>query len=81
MATAVWPACCAIEMIATGTRGMTLRVTGPSFFRASLRQADLMIVQAVSNKMAPVIKRLYDQMSNRSGSLPWHLRQRRRAIQ
>jgi len=54
-----WPllfglACCAIEMIATGTA-----------LRASPRQADLMIVSGrVSHKMAPVVKRLHDQMSD-----------------
>jgi NADH-quinone oxidoreductase subunit B len=64
-----WPllfglACCAIEMIATGTARHDIARYGSELFRASPRQADLMIVSGrVSNKMAPVIKRLYDQMS------------------
>ena len=63
-----WPllfglACCAIEMIATGTARFDISRYGSELFRASPRQADLMIVSGrVSNKMAPVIKRLYDQM-------------------
>ena len=64
-----WPllfglACCAIEMIATGTARHDIARFGSELFRASPRQADLMIVSGrVSNKMAPVIKRLYDQMT------------------
>jgi NADH-quinone oxidoreductase subunit B len=64
-----WPllfglACCAIEMIATGTARHDISRYGSELFRASPRQADLMIVSGrVSNKMAPVVKRLYDQMS------------------
>jgi len=64
-----WPllfglACCAIEMIATGSARHDISRYGSELFRASPRQADLMIVSGrVSNKMAPVIKRLYDQMS------------------
>lgn len=63
-----WPllfglACCAIEMIATGTARHDISRYGAELFRASPRQADLMIVSGrVSNKMAPVIKRLHDQM-------------------
>jgi NADH-quinone oxidoreductase subunit B len=63
-----WPllfglACCAIEMIASGTSRHDIARYGSELFRASPRQADLMIVSGrVSNKMAPVIKRLYDQM-------------------
>lgn len=63
-----WPllfglACCAIEMIATGTSRYDIARYGSELFRASPRQADLMIVSGrVSNKMAPVIKRIYDQM-------------------
>jgi len=63
-----WPllfglACCAIEMIAVGTARHDIARYGSELFRASPRQADLMIVSGrVSNKMAPVIKRLYDQM-------------------
>ena len=63
-----WPllfglACCAIEMIAVGTSRHDIARYGSELFRASPRQADLMIVSGrVSNKMAPVIKRLHDQM-------------------
>ncbi|MCB0112666.1 MAG: NADH-quinone oxidoreductase subunit B family protein [Caldilineaceae bacterium] len=64
-----WPllfglACCAIEMIAAGTSRHDIARYGSELFRASPRQADLMIVSGrVSNKMAPVIKRIYDQMA------------------
>ena len=68
-ANSVWPllfglACCAIEMIATGAgRHDIARFGSDCPPRASPRQADLMIVSGrVSNKMAPVIKRLYEQM-------------------
>lgn len=63
-----WPllfglACCAMEMIATSTSRHDISRYGSELFRASPRQADLMIVSGrVSNKMAPVIKRIYDQM-------------------
>ncbi|MEX2355942.1 MAG: NADH-quinone oxidoreductase subunit B family protein [Thermaerobacterales bacterium] len=56
-------ACCAIEMMATGATRYDLDRIG-SVFRASPRQADLMIVAGtVTEKMGPVVKRLYDQMA------------------
>lgn len=63
-----WPllfglACCAMEMIAASTSRHDISRYGSELFRASPRQADLMIVSGrVSHKMAPVVKRLYDQM-------------------
>ena len=64
----LWPvtfglACCAIEMMATGTPRFDLSRFGMEVFRASPRQADLMIVAGrVSQKMAPVVRQVYDQM-------------------
>ncbi|MCQ3805329.1 MAG: NADH-quinone oxidoreductase subunit B [Acidimicrobiia bacterium] len=64
----MWPAtfglaCCAIEMMATGTAHHDLARFGMEVFRASPRQADLMIVAGrVSQKMAPVLRQVYDQM-------------------
>lgn len=64
----VWPllsglACCAIEMMAAGISRFDISRFGSEVFRASPRQPDLMIVSGrVSQKMAPVVKRLYDQM-------------------
>jgi NADH-quinone oxidoreductase subunit B len=64
----VWPAtfglaCCAIEMMATGAAEYDLSRWGMEIFRASPRQADLMIVAGrVSQKMGPVLRRIYDQM-------------------
>ncbi len=64
----VWPvtfglACCAIEMMSTGSPRYDLARFGMEVFRASPRQADLMIVAGrVSQKMAPIVRRLYDQM-------------------
>ena len=66
---AVWPAlfglaCCAIEMMAVGGSHFDLSRFGSEVFRASPRQADLMIVAGrVSRKMAPVLKQIYDQMA------------------
>ena len=63
-----WPAnfglaCCAIEMMATGAAHYDLARFGMETFRASPRQADLMIVAGrVSQKMAPVLRQVYDQM-------------------
>ncbi|MGH3849389.1 MAG: NADH-quinone oxidoreductase subunit B [Pseudonocardiaceae bacterium] len=64
----VWPAtfglaCCAIEMMSTGAAHFDLARFGMEVFRASPRQADLMIVAGrVSQKMAPVLRQVYDQM-------------------
>src|SRR5579884_4234116 len=64
----VWPAtfglaCCAIEMMATGAARFDISRFGMEVFRASPRQADLMIVAGrVSQKMAPVLRQVYDQM-------------------
>jgi NADH-quinone oxidoreductase subunit B len=63
-----WPAqfglaCCAIEMMATGGAHYDLARYGMEVFRASPRQADVMIVAGrVSQKMAPVLRQIYDQM-------------------
>ncbi len=56
-------ACCAMEMMATGAANYDLARFGMEVFRASPRQADLMIVAGrVSQKMAPVLRQVYDQM-------------------
>ncbi len=56
-------ACCALEMMATGAAHYDLARFGMEVFRASPRQADLMIVAGrVSQKMAPVLRHIYDQM-------------------
>ena len=57
-------ACCAIEMMTTGAPRYDLGRFGMEVFRASPRQADLMIVAGrVSQKMAPVLRQIYDQMA------------------
>ena len=64
----VWPAtfglaCCAIEMMSAGAADYDLARFGMEVFRNSPRQADLMIVAGrVSQKMAPVLRQVYDQM-------------------
>ncbi len=56
-------ACCAIEMMGAGGPHYDLARYGMEVFRASPRQADLMIVAGrVSQKMAPVLRQVYDQM-------------------
>ena len=63
-----WPAtfglaCCAIEMMATGAAHYDMSRFGMEVFRASPRQADIMIVAGrVSQKMGPVLRQVYDQM-------------------
>ena len=65
---ALWPAtfglaCCAIEMMAMANSRWDAARFGAEVFRASPRQADLMIVSGrVSQKMAPVLKTIFDQM-------------------
>ena len=64
----VWPvtfglACCAIEMMAAAASHSDISRFGMEIFRPSPRHADLMIVSGtLTHKMAPRVKRLYDQM-------------------
>ncbi|MGL5406945.1 MAG: NuoB/complex I 20 kDa subunit family protein [Propionibacteriaceae bacterium] len=66
----LWPltmglACCAIEMMDYGCDRSDADRWGQAIFRASPRQADVMIVSGrVCQKMAPVVRRVYDQMPN-----------------
>jgi NADH-quinone oxidoreductase subunit B len=70
----VWPltmglACCAIEMMTATAAEYDIARFGSEVFRASPRQADLMIVSGrVAQKMAPVVRRLYDQMADPMGA-------------
>ena len=65
----LWPAtfglaCCAIEMIVTAANRFDIARFGMEAFRASPRQADLMIVAGtVCKKMMPPIERIYEQMT------------------
>lgn len=64
----LWPAqfglaCCAIEMMSTAASRYDMARFGAEVFRASPRQSDVMIVAGrVSQKMAPVLREIYDQM-------------------
>ena len=67
-ARSLWPvtmglACCAIEMMGTGTPRFDMARFGWEVFRASPRHADVMIVSGrVSHKMAPIVRNVYDSM-------------------
>ena len=67
-ANSLWPltsglACCAIEMMCAAASRFDISRFGSEVFRASPRQADLLIVSGrLSWKMAPILRELYDQM-------------------
>ncbi|MFA4853260.1 MAG: NADH-quinone oxidoreductase subunit B [Bacteroidales bacterium] len=66
----IWPltfatSCCGIEMMATGASRHDFSRFGLEVYRASPRQADVIVVAGtIVHKMAPVLKRLYDQMAD-----------------
>lgn len=66
----VWPltfatSCCGIEMMATGAARHDFARFGIEVYRASPRQADVIVVAGtIVHKMAPILKRLYDQMAD-----------------
>ena len=66
----IWPltfatSCCAIEMMATGAARHDFARFGIEVYRASPRQADVIVVAGtIVRKMAPVLKRLYDQIAD-----------------
>ena len=65
----LWPfplgtACCAIEFMAVGASRFDISRFGAEVVRFSPRQADVMLVAGtVTTKMAPVVRRIYDQMA------------------
>ncbi|MER3496409.1 MAG: NADH-quinone oxidoreductase [Armatimonadota bacterium] len=67
-ANSLWPvtfglACCAIEMMSSAASRFDLARFGSEAFRATPRQADVMIIAGrLSKKMAPVLRQIYDQM-------------------
>ena len=81
----MWPmtfglACCGVEMIHAYMSRYDLDRFG-MMPRASPRQSDVMIVAGtLTNKMAPALRKVYDQMPSRAGSFRWELRQWRRLL-
>jgi len=69
-ANSIWPltfatSCCGIEMMACGASRHDFSRFGLEVYRATPRQADVIVVAGtIVNKMAPVLKRLYDQMAD-----------------